>query len=529
MMRDDRLAAKAARGERAAFAELYRRHHQRLYRYCLSLVSDPEDAADALQTTMAKALAALERGERVKGVRPWLFRIAHNTAIDLVRLRKPRTPVEEVEEIESSALTVLSAANEAQRRADLAEVVSDIRSLSERQGSALVMRELSALSYAEIAGALDTSPLAARQLVHQARSQLHDKREGRGMDCERVRQELGDADGRRPRDRRVRAHLASCHECTDFGRSIRRRRAALASLAPPLAPAIAGEILGRLLDSGSAGTGAAAAGATAGVAKVATASGVAKVAGAAAGAAAVAAIAGAAVLGGTALDSDEETSRLRPPPAAEWLLRPDLPALGPLPVPRRSEDRSGRPGDAAGSSAAGAAGAPGAQADSGVSSSTAASSPSGPSGNGLPSLAVAESDSPVDLGAVDRPDANVGVAGTTSVVEAPDVPDVPVDLPGGSGGSSVEVPQVEVPEVEVPQVDVPRVEVPGGSDGGGIEVPEVDVPGGTVPGGSGGSGVEVPVVEVPRPSVEVPSSGGIEAPRSTTGAGGGSGPSVPEL
>ena len=58
-LRDDRLAARASKGDRTAFAELYRRHHHRLFRYCLVILHDPEDAADALQTTMAKALSAL--------------------------------------------------------------------------------------------------------------------------------------------------------------------------------------------------------------------------------------------------------------------------------------------------------------------------------------------------------------------------------------------------------------------------------------------------------------------------------------
>jgi RNA polymerase sigma factor (sigma-70 family) len=251
LLSDDRLAAHSARGDSGAFAELYRRHHQRLYRYCLTLLHDPDDAADVLQTTMAKALGALERGERVKGVRSWLFRIAHNTAIDLVRARHPQAPLDALEEIESSALTAPSAASQAQSRAEMAETVADIRGLPRRQQSALVMRELAALPYDEIAGALETSPLAARQLVHQARSALHDTRSGRDMDCETARQALGERDGRRPRDRRVRAHVAFCDACASFGQSIQERRAALTAFAPPLAPAAATEILGRLLGAGS--------------------------------------------------------------------------------------------------------------------------------------------------------------------------------------------------------------------------------------------------------------------------------------
>ena len=132
------------------------------------------------------------------------------------------------------------------------------------------MRELSELSYAEIAGALDTSQLAARQLVHQARSRLHDERDGRTMDCETVRQGLGETDGRRPRDRRMLVDLAACRNCESFATSIRRRRSALAAFAPPLAPFAASDILARLLgSSNSSGAGVAAGGVTAGAAKLA--------------------------------------------------------------------------------------------------------------------------------------------------------------------------------------------------------------------------------------------------------------------
>ena len=518
-MRDDRLAGRAARGDRHAFAELYRRHHQRLYRYCLSLVGDPEDAADALQGTMAKALSSLERGETVKNVRPWLFRIAHNAAIDLIRLRRHRAPVEEIEEIESSALTAPSAASQAQSREELAEVVSDIRGLPERQGSALVMRELSELSYVEIAGALETSPLAARQLVHQARTLLHDNRAGRTMDCYAVRQALDETDGRRPRDRRIRAHLSACRDCEAYRRSIRSRRSALAALAPPLTPTAASEIFAGLFPSSSSpGMALAAGGLTAGAAKLAGSSGIVKAAAAlAAGAFAVAAVGGAVVAGGALLGPDDEGLRAAAPGDADAALRPDLPALRPMPSPAQ------RPNAAKGGDEDGETDEPG--------------SPAGPSGEGLPSADLAQSDPPVDLATVEKSAdstetlASTDGAGVDLGIDVPDGSSEPavgdIDLPGDSAGSGVEVPDidspgdsggpdVEIPDVEVPDVEIPEVDVPGGSDGPGVELPDVDLPGDSdgpeipdvdveVPSGSDGpGGIDV---EVPEPDVEVPDAG----------------------
>src|SRR5215212_8417570 len=81
---DDRLVRLAARGSERAFAVIYERHHQALYRYCRSIVRDQHDAQDVLQTTMARALTALRKGPPDAPLRPWLFRIAHNESISLL-------------------------------------------------------------------------------------------------------------------------------------------------------------------------------------------------------------------------------------------------------------------------------------------------------------------------------------------------------------------------------------------------------------------------------------------------------------
>jgi DNA-directed RNA polymerase specialized sigma24 family protein len=90
LLGDDRLARRAAEGDGQAFAALYQRHHQALYRYCRGILGNAEDAADALQNTMMAALRALPGERREIHVKPWLFRIAHNESISL--LRRPHQP-----------------------------------------------------------------------------------------------------------------------------------------------------------------------------------------------------------------------------------------------------------------------------------------------------------------------------------------------------------------------------------------------------------------------------------------------------
>ena len=80
-MRDDRgLARGAASGDRRAFEAIFRRHHRELYRYCRAILGDADEAQDALQSTMVKALRALPGERREIALKPWLFRVAHNEA-----------------------------------------------------------------------------------------------------------------------------------------------------------------------------------------------------------------------------------------------------------------------------------------------------------------------------------------------------------------------------------------------------------------------------------------------------------------
>src|ERR1700761_8834810 len=86
---DERLAKLAGSGSEAAFALLFQRFHQPLYRYCRSLLGNDADAQDALQTTFTRALVALREDRRTAPVRPWLYRIAHNESVSLLRRRRP--------------------------------------------------------------------------------------------------------------------------------------------------------------------------------------------------------------------------------------------------------------------------------------------------------------------------------------------------------------------------------------------------------------------------------------------------------
>src|SRR5215470_14229816 len=117
------------------FATVYERHHKALYRYCRSILHHEEDAQDALQSTMTRALTALQAEERDLELRPWLFRIAHNEASTILRRRRP------TEEL-SDAPAVHALEDRVLEREELRALALDLADLPERQRAALILREL---------------------------------------------------------------------------------------------------------------------------------------------------------------------------------------------------------------------------------------------------------------------------------------------------------------------------------------------------------------------------------------------------
>jgi RNA polymerase sigma factor (sigma-70 family) len=248
---DARLVRIAVRGEQRAFAAIFQRYHQELYRYCRAILGSEEEAGDALQNTMLKVMRALPGESREIALRPWLYRIAHNEAIALVRQRPSSAELSE----ETPAASASLPERRVETRERLRQLVTDLQSLPDRQRGALVMRELNEMDYAGIGAVFGTSAGVARQTLYEARVALQEMAEGREMSCDVIRQALSAGDGRVLRGRRLRAHLRSCEGCRDFRAGIRQRRADLSALAPPLPALAAAGLLQNILGSSHAGGG----------------------------------------------------------------------------------------------------------------------------------------------------------------------------------------------------------------------------------------------------------------------------------
>ena len=164
---DRRLVKLVREGYEAAFEEIVRRYRKPLDRFAAAIVGGRSE--DVTQDAFSKALLALRGSKAEIELRPWLYRIVRNTALNDLRDRPAAA-----EQLGEAISGGLSAAVEAERREEMAELIERLRALPEPQRAAIVMRELEGLSHEEIAAALGVSGGAARQAIYRARAALRD-------------------------------------------------------------------------------------------------------------------------------------------------------------------------------------------------------------------------------------------------------------------------------------------------------------------------------------------------------------------
>jgi RNA polymerase sigma factor (sigma-70 family) len=164
---DRRLVKLVRGGYETAFEEIVRRYGKPLTRYAAAIVGNRGE--DVVQDSFSKALLALRRDGAEIELRPWLFRIVRNTALNDLRDRPPSA-----EALAEAIAGGESPAEAAERREELTDLMRRLRSLPEPQRAAIVMRELEGLSHEEIAAALELSGGGARQAIYRARRALRD-------------------------------------------------------------------------------------------------------------------------------------------------------------------------------------------------------------------------------------------------------------------------------------------------------------------------------------------------------------------
>jgi RNA polymerase sigma factor (sigma-70 family) len=167
---DRRLVTLAREGHEPALEEVVRRYRPALVRYAATIVS-ADRADDVVQDSIARALPAI-RGDADLNLRPWLYTIVRNTALNNIRDAGPS-----MDHLDENYDGVEQPPQALERREDLAAVVTGVQALPESQRKALVKREMEGMSHAEIGASMGVSIAAARQLIHRGRLSL---REGLG-------------------------------------------------------------------------------------------------------------------------------------------------------------------------------------------------------------------------------------------------------------------------------------------------------------------------------------------------------------
>jgi RNA polymerase sigma factor (sigma-70 family) len=253
---DEQLVSLFRSGNEEAFRVIHDRYRQRLHAYSRQMLAGSvTDAEDVVQEIFVRAYGGLRSSDRDLALRAWLYRIAHNRCIDEVRRPQPLV-TEAIEELIATPGPDPMARVE--QRDALRRLIADVRRLPEQQRSALLMRELGGMPYADVAEALAVSVPAVKSLLVRARVGLAQAGEARDTSCSRIREDLIVSHDRGVRTSGLaRRHMRDCPQCRRFRSEVRGFSRQLAALLPALGPI---GVVAKLLGVGSASSGSAAAG-----------------------------------------------------------------------------------------------------------------------------------------------------------------------------------------------------------------------------------------------------------------------------
>lgn len=178
---DDALVANAREGDTAAFDELVRRYQRRIYALAYNMTSNHQDADDIVQETFSKAYRSLRRFHGRSSFYTWLYAIASNLALNLLRRRK-RRPTSSLDQLDEESFSTDPAFVDASLAADTPRQVrmheiqeklnEALQKLSEEHRAIVVMHDIEGVPHADIARILGISQGTVRSRLFYARRLL---------------------------------------------------------------------------------------------------------------------------------------------------------------------------------------------------------------------------------------------------------------------------------------------------------------------------------------------------------------------
>jgi len=142
----------------------------KLHRYCARMVGSVVDGEDVLQDALIKAMEALQSVTPVNNPEGWLFRIAHNTALDFLRRRNRQEALRSAEEVE----VIADRLNDVESRQIAATSLRTFMRLPVAQRSSVILMDVLGCSLAEICDIMDFSLPAVKAALHRGRTQLRE-------------------------------------------------------------------------------------------------------------------------------------------------------------------------------------------------------------------------------------------------------------------------------------------------------------------------------------------------------------------
>ncbi len=172
---DAELVRLAQEGDLDAFADIVRRHEQRLGMVLVRVLGDARDVEEAVQDVFVQAWRNLDRFRGDASLFTWLYRIGINTSLARLRRRTPVTiDIAVLEHSENAAPHVLGPEGAAETSELRLRILEALAELPLEYREAVVLRDVAGLSNVEVADALSVSVAAAKSRIHRGRLQLRD-------------------------------------------------------------------------------------------------------------------------------------------------------------------------------------------------------------------------------------------------------------------------------------------------------------------------------------------------------------------
>jgi RNA polymerase sigma-70 factor (ECF subfamily) len=170
-----RLVAQALTGAQPAFEQIVGRYQRPVINFIARVTGDRAGAEDLAQETFVKAFRSLATFDTTRRFSSWLFRIAHNTAVDALRRPRPQTvPLDRRADADGPIGDPRAPARpDPVEQRDLGRALeAALDRIRPEYRAAIVLRYQESLAYEEIAAVMNVPPATARTYVHRARKEL---------------------------------------------------------------------------------------------------------------------------------------------------------------------------------------------------------------------------------------------------------------------------------------------------------------------------------------------------------------------